>query len=87
MLSEEIAEMERENRQLKELLQRSYETIQQVKQCENCKHYIRHYGRRDGLYYRLYTGHCVCGVPIHKRKGKSHPTPEDTCLCFEKGAN
>ena len=85
MLSEAIAKIERENRQLKELLQRTYETVPKPRQCESCKYYVRHYGRQNGEYYRIYTGHCICGVPLGKRIGKSRPTLEDTCLCFEEG--
>lgn len=84
MLSEAIEKLEQENAKLKELLKRTYENTPKPKQCDYCKHYIRHYGKkRDGSYYRIYTGHCICGVPTSKRKGKKEPTPEDTCLCFE----
>ena len=85
MLSEEIAKMERENRQLKELLQRVNESTAKPKQCKNCKYYIQHYGRSaDRQYFPVNFGHCICGVQIKKRRTKQMK-PEDTCLCFEEG--
>ncbi len=36
-----------------------------------------------GIYFKLYTRHCTCGVPIRQRKGKKEPIPDDTCSCFE----
>ena len=85
MISEKVQELELENKQLRTLILRQQENIPQPKDCEHCKHYIQHYGRTGyGQYYRIYMGHCTCGVPAGKRKGKSKPIPEDTCLCFEK---
>lgn len=84
MLSEQIAELELENEKLKEKLQQANEGIPKAKKCEKCKYYIRHYGRAsDGIYFNLYTGHCICGVPIKQRKGKKNPALDDTCSCFE----
>ncbi len=84
MLSEQIAELELENKELKELLKQVNEGIPKSKKCENCKFYIRHYGRAsNGVYFNLYTGHCTCGVPVKQRRGKKEPTPDDTCSCFE----
>lgn len=85
MLSEEIKKLEEENKRLKVLVGRIQEGIPRPKNCENCKNYIQHYGRDSwGTYYKIYRGHCRCDVPVKKRKGKSVPTPEDTCLCFEE---
>ncbi len=67
MLSEQIAELE----------------LEKPKKCEKCKYYIQHYGRTvTGVYFKLYTGHCTCGVPVKQRRGKKEPTPDDTCSCF-----
>lgn len=65
-----------------------YENITKLKQCRNCKHYVQHYGKSgNGAYFRLYTGHCTCDVPMGKRKEKADPTLEDTCLCFQEGVH
>lgn len=77
MLSEKIAELEVENIKFKNLLK------SKSKKCENCKYYIQHYGRTvTGVYFKLYIGHCTCGVPVKQRRGKKEPTPDDTCFCF-----
>ena len=83
-LSEQIAELELENKELKELLKQVNEDVAKPKKCEKCKYYIQHYGRTvTGIYFKLYTGHCTCGVPIKQRKGKKELLPDDTCSCFE----
>lgn len=85
MLSEEIKKLEDENRCLKVMVGQMLEDLPRPRNCENCKYYVQHYGRdRWGTYYKVYIGHCMCNVPIKTRKGKSKPTPEDNCLCFEE---
>ena len=85
MISEKVQALELENKRLRTLILSQSESIPQPKDCEHCKHYIRHYGRDNyGTYFKLYSGHCACSVPARKRKGKKSPAPEDTCLCFEK---
>ena len=84
MLSEQIAELELENKELKEKLKQVNEGIPKLKKCEKCKYYIQHYGRDiNGVYFKIYIGHCVCGVTVKQRKGKTNPVPDDTCSCFE----
>lgn len=85
MLAEKIQALEYENVKLKELLKLQEENILKPKECGNCKYYIQHYGKSaGGIYFKLYTGHCTCGVPVRKRKGKKNPEPEDTCTCFQE---
>jgi len=84
MLAEKIQALEYENAKLKELLKLQEEDVPKPKECGNCKFFIRHYGKQGGVYYKLYEGHCTCGVPIKQRKGKKNPTLEDTCTCFEE---
>ena len=83
MLSEEIAKLESENRHLKALLEEIKVNPVKIKDCTHCKFYMQHYCRINGVYREIYAGHCTCEVPIKKRKGKTHPVPDDTCLCFE----
>lgn len=85
MLAEKIQALEYENVKLKELLKLQEENIPKPKEYKNCRYFVRHYGKTDGIYYKLYEGHCTCKVPIKKRKGKKDPTLEDTCLCFKAG--
>lgn len=84
MLAEQIKKLEYENTKLKELLKLQEENIPKPKECGNCRYFVRHYGKLDGIYYKLYVGHCICKVPIKKRKGKKEPTVEDTCTCFQE---
>lgn len=86
MLSDKVQKLELENKRLSTIITDiSREDIPKPKDCKGCKHYIQHYARSEyGTFFRLYTGHCTCGVPINKRKEKTNPTPEDTCLCFEE---
>lgn len=85
MLAEEIEKLEYENAKLRELLKLQQEDIPKPKQCKNCKYFRQHYSRTEyGNYFKLYMGHCICGVPTGKRKGKKNPTPEDTCICFQE---
>lgn len=85
MLSDELKKIEDENQRLKVLVQQMLGSVPKRKNCESCKHYIQHYGRNAwGTYFKINAGHCICEVPTKKRKGKSEPTPEDTCLCFEE---
>jgi len=85
MLSSQIMELESENRQLRELLQRLNEDISKPKDCGHCRHYVQHYARNGyNDFHIVYMGHCTCGVPINKRKGKKYPAPDDTCMCFEE---
>ena len=44
MLSEQIAELELENKELKGLLKQVNEDVAKPKKCEKCKYYIQHYG-------------------------------------------
>ena len=86
MLAEKIEKLEYENARLREILRLRTDSIPKPRECQNCKYYIRHYGRsNEGVYFKLHIGHCACGVSIGKRKGKGNPTPEDTCTCFEEG--
>lgn len=86
MLSQKVQELELQNRRMAVIIEDiTKSNVPKPKNCENCKHYIQHYYRTEyGAYYKLYTGHCICGVPTKKRKGKKNPTPEDTCLCYEE---
>lgn len=88
MLSQKVQELELENQRLATLLSDLIKSdIPKPKDCEHCQHYIRHYIRdKHGTFHGLYEGHCACGVPAGKRKGKTCPSPEDTCLCFEEKA-
>ena len=87
MLAEEIAKLEGENQRLKVLVNQMMGNIPKPKNCQNCKYYVRHYGKRNDVYYPLHFGHCICGVPIKERRGKKNPTLNDTCLCFKEGFN
>lgn len=84
MLSEEIAKLERENSYLKALLEEIETNPAKMKNCTDCKFYRQHYCKQDGVYYKIYAGHCICGIPAKKRKGKKEPFPDDTCLYFEE---
>lgn len=86
MLSDKIRELELENRRLSKLIKDAVAAdIPKLRNCETCKYFRQYYCRdKYGTYYKVYTGHCMCGVPIKERKGKKMPTPEDTCTCFEK---
>ena len=86
MLSDKVQKLELENKRLATIIADITKSdVPKPKYCEQCKHYIQHYGRDEyGIFFMLYTGHCTCGVPAGKRKGKSSPTSEDTCLCFEE---
>ena len=85
MLTEEIKKIEDENQHLKVLLGQMLGDIPRPKNCRNCKNYTQHYIRDDwGAFHKINMGHCRCEVPIKKRKGKSEPAPDDTCLCFEE---
>lgn len=85
MLSGEVQKLETENKKLRELLKRLNEDVPRPKDCEHCRHYRQHYCRDEyGTFYKVYTGFCTCSVPAGKRKGKTGPAPEDTCLCFEQ---
>ena len=85
MLSEEIKKIEDENHRLKVLVGQMLDEIPRPRNCESCEYYVQHYGRDSwGTFYKIYRGHCRCGVPAKKRKGKSEPEPEDTCLCFKE---
>ena len=75
---------EKENQKLKGIRQTSDDILKPMN-CRHCKFFIQHYGKEKGIYFKIYAGHCTCGVPLGKRKGKSNLTPEDTCLCFEEG--
>lgn len=85
MISEKVQKLELENKRLGELIVKINENIPKPKDCKNCRHYVQHYFKDEyGNFCMLYMGHCTCGVPIGKRKGKKHPSLEDTCLCFEE---
>ena len=86
MLSDKVQKLELENKRLATIIADITKLdVPKPKYCEQCKHYMQHYGRDEyGIFFMLYTGHCTCGVPAGKRKGKSSPAPEDTCLCFEE---
>ena len=86
MLSDKVQELELENKRLAVIIEDITKSgVPKPKNCENCKYYKQHYCRDGyGTYYKVYTGFCTCGVPAKKRKGKASPTPEETCLCFEK---
>lgn len=85
MLANQVKELENENQRLKALLQKLREDIPKPKDCKHCEHYIQHYARNGyNDFHIVYMGHCVCGVPAGKRKGKKNPTPDDTCMCFEE---
>ncbi|MCI9080598.1 MAG: hypothetical protein HFH68_17110 [Lachnospiraceae bacterium] len=86
MLSQKVQELELENKRLKIIIEDITKSdAPKPKNCEGCEHYRQYYCRdKYGTYYKMYTGHCACGVTAGKRKGKTHPSPEDTCLCYEE---
>lgn len=87
MILQEIAELMKENKELKVKLEEQKLKVEGKKpeMCANCKHYIQHYGRTDnGVYFKIHAGHCTCDVPV-KKGGKKRPVPDDSCQYFEIG--
>lgn len=95
MLSNEIANLEYENRVLKDALEELKKKMEQnevvkPKSCQYCKNFIQHYakGGRGYIseYIPIYFGHCTCGAPVSKGR-KKNPKPDDTCPYFEIGTH
>lgn len=95
MLSNKIAELERENILLKDALtelgkRMEQSEIQKPKSCQYCKYFIQHYMKEtyngSTSYHAVYDGHCTNRVPIGKGR-KRKPSPEDTCPFFEIGTH
>ncbi|MCI9142798.1 MAG: hypothetical protein HFH87_09270 [Lachnospiraceae bacterium] len=95
MLSNEIANLERENRILKDALEElskkmDQNTVVKPKSCQYCKNFIQHYRKEERGYTAEYvpvnSGFCVSGVPAYKG-GKKRPAPDDTCPYFEIGTH
>lgn len=86
MLSQKVQELELENKRLVMIIEDITKSdVAKPKNCGNCKYYRQHYCRdRYGTYYGVYSGFCDCNVPVKRRRGKTKPTPEDTCLCYEE---
>lgn len=93
MLSREIANLERENRVLKDALEELRAKMEEngaakPKSCQYCKNYVQHYrkgmpGDREA-YVPVNDGYCLSEVPVCKG-GKRRPKPDDTCQFFELG--
>lgn len=77
MLAKQVLELERENRDLREALERMGESTEGEKprKCEYCKNYIQHYRKVANGYEPVYDGHCTAGR-VKKRQA------DDTCKCF-----
>lgn len=93
MLSREIANLEHENRVLKEALEELKKRMEQnevmkPKSCQYCKNYIQHYRKETRGYSTEFVpvndGYCLNGVPTCKG-GKKRPKPDDVCQYFEIG--
>ena len=93
MLSREIANLENDNRALKDELEELKKKMEQgtvvkPKSCQYCRNYIQHYRKAirscSEEYIPINDGHCLSGVPISKG-GKKRPKPHDTCQYFEFG--
>lgn len=93
MLAREIANLEHENKVLRDALEelnRKMEkgSVAKPKSCQYCRNYIQYYRKsgtgHDAEYVPIRYGHCISGVPICKG-GKKRPVPEDTCPYFELG--
>ncbi len=91
MISNEVIRLERENENLKGMLEELSKKMEQKsaarpKSCQYCMNYIQHYIKGVRGYTPIYDGHCTKGVPI-KRGGKRNPKPDDTCPYFELGTH
>ena len=85
MLSREIANLEYENRVLKDALEELKKKMEQntVVKPKSCQYCIEE-GVYSADYVPVYSGFCVSGVPAYKG-GKKRPAPDDTCPYFEIG--
>lgn len=48
--------------------------------CENCKYFTRYYVNRDGKFYPIRFGHCIC--ERQRKYYLKNVSSSDTCVCF-----
>lgn len=81
-IASDVRKLERENRELKEVIAELQEKASKrsvkPKACEFCKFYIQHYIKQNGRYIETNAGHCFHG----RIKGRQ---PADSCKYFELG--
>lgn len=72
MVAEKVQELEQENIELKEQLEKLQEicggSIEMPKNCEYCSNFIQYYIRNGENYHPVYMGCCKAGNRIKSRK-------------------
>lgn len=82
MISTKVAELERENEELRELVGKMKEKLgdpDKMKNCEYCEHFVQHYIRCGSSYVPMCSGHCVAGARVKRNK-----KTDETCKSFER---
>lgn len=82
MIAEKVKQLEQENTELKEQVKALKDmcggVVELPKNCEYCRNFQQYYIKNGSSYHPVYSGYCVAGNRIRKRK------TGETCKAFAK---
>lgn len=55
--------------------------MKQNQVCKHCKFFVQHYARVDGVYIKIYCGHCI---NLNKKENCGYKKVEESCNLFAK---